>query len=341
MKVLRNLLFAVLGLLAIVLIAGLIIPKETIVERSTDIEAPVSMVYESVNSLQDWQKWSPWEERDPDQQSEFSGEPGAIGSSYYWNGNDDVGEGTMTITEVEEGSSVSVNLEFVRPWPGEADAKIALAPNEDGSTKATWYFSSVSPYPYNVMNLFMNMDDMLGPDYEKGLGYLKNMVEGQIKGMPFGGHEVKVVNIEARHYLGVRETVAFADMDAFYGRVMPQVAAAMGQMGKMDDATSGSAYYTWDMENEQTDVFAGMFHADELTASEGLATYSVPAGKAAMIKYYGDYSGLGNAHGAIDSFFQATGLTPGEVALEDYVIGPGTETDTSKWFTRIIYPIGK
>jgi effector-binding domain-containing protein len=341
MTTLKNLLFGVLGLLALVLIAGLIIPKESLVERSIDIDAPITMVYESVNSLQDWEKWSPWEERDPNSEKKYDGEPGAIGSSYYWNGNDDVGEGTMTITEAQAGESVTVKLEFIRPWPGEADAKVVLAANEDGSTKATWHFSSVSPYPYNVMNIFMNMDDMLGPDYEKGLGYLKRMVERQTKGMPFGGHEVKIVYMDTRHYLGIRETVAFADMDAFYGRVMPQVAAAMDQMGKIDEATSGSAYYTWDTENEQTDVFAGMFHADEMTAPDGLTVYTVPSCKAAMIKYYGNYSGLGNAHSAIDSFFQTTGLTPGEVALEDYVIGPGTETDTSKWFTRIIYPIGK
>jgi hypothetical protein len=105
---------AVLVVAAVAYVA--IQPSTFRVARAAVIAAPAAVVYAQVADFHAWQAWSPWEKLDPDQRREISGPPSGTGAVYFWSGNDQVGEGRMTIVEARPGELVGIKLEFLKPW---------------------------------------------------------------------------------------------------------------------------------------------------------------------------------------------------------------------------------
>jgi hypothetical protein len=169
-------------LVVLILIAGLGLVIETRpsayhVERSTTVNASTDAVYGHVADLHQWGAWSPWDKLDPAMKKDYSGDAGAIGSSYHWTGNDKVGEGRMTVTQADPGKDVGFDLEFIKPFAGKCKTGFAFAP-EGAGTKVTWTMDGTSNFMAKAMELFAgNMDKMIGPDFEHGLAGLKQVVE--------------------------------------------------------------------------------------------------------------------------------------------------------------------
>lgn len=175
-KVLKVIGVILLLIIAFVLIAGIFVSKTYHLEKSISINAPKEKVWSNVNSLQKMMKWTPFLDRDPNAQGSYEGQEGAVGSVYRWKGNKEVGEGNQTITKIDGPNSILTHLSFIEPFSGEADAYMNLT-DEGGGTKATWGFDTKYAYPMNVMQLFINMDEMMGAEYDKGLSRLKKISE--------------------------------------------------------------------------------------------------------------------------------------------------------------------
>jgi hypothetical protein len=165
---------------AIPLIAALFISKEVNYEKSIVINAPIEVVWEQVNSLEDLDKWSPWNDYDPNMKKEMTGTDGTIGAMESWESQvDQVGKGSQTITKIEAPNLFETNLKFYTPYESEAKAYIQL--NEENSgTKVTWGFNSEMPYPMNMMKLFMNFEEAMDKDWNNGLAKLKSICETPI-----------------------------------------------------------------------------------------------------------------------------------------------------------------
>jgi hypothetical protein len=169
-------------MILLILVAGLLVliqsrPNTYHVERSTTVNAPADAIYSHVADLHNWAAWSPWEKLDPAMKKDYAGDPGAVGSSYHWAGNDKVGEGRMTITKTDPGKDVDMDLEFIKPFAGKCKTALAFAPDGAG-TKVTWSMDGESSFMAKAMELFGgNMDKMIGPDFEHGLAGLKSLVE--------------------------------------------------------------------------------------------------------------------------------------------------------------------
>src|SRR5215212_7286991 len=97
-RILRVLLVLVL-LIGIFCIVVALQPAEYRVTRSATIAAPPQVVFNQVNDFHDWEAWSPWGKLDPAAKNSFEGPAAGTGAMFSWNGNKDVGEGKMTITE--------------------------------------------------------------------------------------------------------------------------------------------------------------------------------------------------------------------------------------------------
>ncbi len=333
MKVLKILLYILLALVALFLILGLFAPKVASVERSVSIDAPRAQVWGAVNSLKSMDKWSPWIEQDPDVKQTYEGQDGAVGSKNTWE-SEIIGSGSQTITKIVPNERIETELEFTAPRQGMADAFVTVG-DDDKATKVTWGFSTESPYPWNAMNLFMNMDKMIGGEFEKGLGKLKKLVES----MPtkYRGYEVKVEDMGEMHFVGKKATVS---MDALADFFKDNLGAAAQFAGDNMAGAPVGLYFTWDDENKQTECLAGVPCKKAVTnAPKGMESYTMPAGKAAVIDYYGAYDGSMEAHMAMDDYLKATGQELGGAVMESYVTDPGEEPDPAKWLTKIYYPI--
>jgi hypothetical protein len=145
------------------------------VTRSTVIPAPAQDVFPLVNSFREWPKWSPWESVDPDMQRTYSGAESGVGAKYAWSGNRKAGAGNMEITESREPDVIRIRLEFIKPFPAVNPTTFTFVP-EGGGTRVTWTMTGEHKGIGKVFALFMNMDKMVGGDFEKGLASLASVV---------------------------------------------------------------------------------------------------------------------------------------------------------------------
>lgn len=176
---------AVLGV-AVVVIIGLAStkPDVMVIERSVVIKAPPEKLFAKVNNLHSWIEWSPYEAMDPNVKRTFNGPEAGKGAVYAWDGNNDVGAGSMEITEITEPSNVKLDLHFLKPFKGDNKVNFSFVPVSvpeanatEAATKVRWTMSGESPFMCKVMQVFCNVDDMCGKDFEKGLAKLKTLSE--------------------------------------------------------------------------------------------------------------------------------------------------------------------
>ncbi len=173
-------------LIALIVIVGIFVavvalqPSEYRVSRSATLSAPVSAVFAQVNDFHSWETWSPWAKLDPAAKTTYEGPSSGTGAIFRWVGNSDVGEGNMTITESRPSDLIKIRLEFIKPFPGVSTTEFTFKP-EGGGTAVTWTMSGTNNFIGKAMCLFMNMDKMVGGDFEKGLANMKSVVEAAPK----------------------------------------------------------------------------------------------------------------------------------------------------------------
>jgi len=176
-----KILIGIAALIAVVLIAAAFQPTAFTVSRSTLISAPPSAIFPEVNDLHRWAAWSPYEKLDPGMQRTFEGAPAGVGAVYAWAGNSQAGSGKMTITDSRPGELIGIKLEFFKPMAGVAQATFGFQP-ESGQTRVTWAMTGTNNYVGKIFCLFMNMDKMVGGQFEEGLAALKaNAEAGGVK----------------------------------------------------------------------------------------------------------------------------------------------------------------
>jgi len=151
-------------------------PDTLRVQRSATIKAPPDKIYPLITDLRRWSVWSPWEKKDPAMKRTFGGADSGQGAVYAWQGNSDVGEGRMEIVEATPPSKVAIKLDFIKPLEGHNVAEFTLTPKGD-ATDVTWVMYGPTPFIGKVLGIFMNMDAMIGRDFEAGLASLKTATE--------------------------------------------------------------------------------------------------------------------------------------------------------------------
>jgi hypothetical protein len=170
-------LVVVIGIFAVIVATR---PDTVRVERSATISAPADVTFAFVNDFHQWNAWSPWAKKDLNQKTTYEGPANGVGASMSWVGNDQVGEGKMTIADSKPNADVAVKLEFIKPMPMQSDVEFAFAP-AGADTNVKWIMTNHPNFMMKGMGLFMDMDKMVGPDFEKGLASLKGLAEAEAK----------------------------------------------------------------------------------------------------------------------------------------------------------------
>ena len=151
-------------------------PSEFRIVRTATMSAPAPAVFAQVNDFHKWEAWSPWAKLDPAAKNSFEGPPAGTGAIFRWAGNNQVGEGSMTITESRPNELIRFNLEFLKPMAGTSTAEFTFKPEGDQTT-VTWSMSGKNNFIAKAICLFMNMDTMVGGKFEEGLAAMKSIVE--------------------------------------------------------------------------------------------------------------------------------------------------------------------
>jgi hypothetical protein len=176
--------FEIIAIIAVVLaiaIAAVLIlaaakPNTLLVQRAIRIKAPADRIFPLINDFHQWVTWSPYENKDPAMKRTYSGADSGKGAVYAWDGDKNVGSGRMEILETASAAKIVIKLDFFKPFEGHNTAEFTMLPQGD-ATNVTWTMTGPAIFMSRVMQVFMNLDRMIGRDFETGLANLKKLTE--------------------------------------------------------------------------------------------------------------------------------------------------------------------
>jgi hypothetical protein len=167
------------ALAVIVIVFAVIValqPSEYRVVRTATISAPAPAVFAQVNDFHKWEAWNPWGKIDPAMKQTYDGAPAGSGAIYTWAGNKEVGEGRMTIIESRPSELIRIKLEFFKPFAAVNTTEFTFKPQEN-QTLVTWGMTGKNNFMAKTIHMFMNVDKMIGDQFDKGLAQMKAIVE--------------------------------------------------------------------------------------------------------------------------------------------------------------------
>ena len=162
--------------IAAVLVLAATKPGTLRVVRSASIRAPAEKIFPLISDFQQWRSWSPWEDKDPAMKRTYGGAESGKGAVYAWDGDKNVGSGRMEILETSALSKIVIKLDFFKPFEGHNTAEFTMLPQGD-ATHLTWVMHGPANFMSRLIQVFMNLDNMIGKDFEAGLANLKKLTE--------------------------------------------------------------------------------------------------------------------------------------------------------------------
>lgn len=337
MKILKTLGALLLIAIAIVTILIMVLPVKQMLVRTTVINAKPATVYEYLSKLSNFNKWSVWSQNDSSMINTITGTDGTLGAINTWKGDSALsGEGKIEITSLKIEQKIKHHISFLQPEKMEADADFKLE-EINGKTKVTWTFEKATPRPWNIFNLFGNLDKEMGKDFEQGLANLKAAIEKESTATTGKTYDVLPLNFPSTTYAIRRQQVNWTDMPSFFAKHLPQLYEQALNV-KATPGTPSGLFYVWDEANQQADMAAAVSVAEGTIFSDTtIKVVTLPGSKAVYVNYYGAYDKFAEAYASIDQYLTANNLKQKPPAIEQYITDPKVEKDTARWLTKIIF----
>ena len=177
---LKIILIALAVIVIVLVVVVAMQPSKFRVVRSATIFAPAPAVFAQVNDFHKWEAWNSWGKIDPAMKQTYEGAPSGTGAIYTWAGNKEVGEGRMTITESRPNELIRIKMEFFKPFAATNTAEFTFKP-EGNQTVVTWSMAGDNNFMAKAIHLVMNMDKMIGGQFEKGLAEMKSVAQATAK----------------------------------------------------------------------------------------------------------------------------------------------------------------
>jgi effector-binding domain-containing protein len=329
----KKVLYVIIGLLVLYLILCLVGPSKVDVSKSIAINAPADVVQKYVADFKNFAQWSPWQAKDPNMSVTYSGEAGQIGSKYEWEGNKEVGKGIMEITAIN-GDTVQQKLTFLKPWKGGGDVYL-ISTAEGSGTNFTWATTFPMAFFMRPMGLFMNMEKMVGKQYEEGLARLKTVIETQASAAPKSEYQITEMEWPEKTYFGSKKTMLEQPKIAGYlAENFPRIFSDFKKDNIVMESAPSLIIFSWNDATMSGEGAAALAASKEAPVKKW-EKYTIPAGKVLQLQYFGNYGQpMMKAYDALKAYMKEKNLTP-SWSIEEYVTDPMTEKDTAKWQTNI------
>ncbi len=331
MKVLKYLLFIVLGLGTLWILLCLFAKDAYRIERSMEIEAPTETVYAQVQYFKNFTNWSPWHFMDPDMKISIEGPDGEVGTVYRWDSDDKrVGKGYQKILTANPG-----RLEY------EVDFGLGVSPSffsikgDSSLTTITWVLDMHLPFLMRAGGMLTDINTYVGKDYENGLANLKKYCEA-LNPKKYRGFKVLEVERDTIQYAMIRQEVDFQDIFTFYGTQIPIALEASNKAGATMKGLPAGLFWQYDTVAMKTDMAIAIPLEKPMKAIPTLELLNL-GGKALVVDFLGDFALTAEAHAALEDYMADKKLQSIPPVLEEYVTDPNLEPDTAKWLTRVIY----
>jgi hypothetical protein len=167
-----------IALVAVLAIAGVLVaaamrPDSFRVVRTLSVQAPPEKLQPLIADLHQFNTWNPFN-RDPKVKGEYRGPATGPGSAYHFEGGKS-GAGSLRIVDTAP-RQVRMELHMLQPLEARNAIEFTLQPR-DGATDVTWSMQGAMPYVSRLIGLFVDMDRMIGAEFENGLAALKLRAE--------------------------------------------------------------------------------------------------------------------------------------------------------------------
>lgn len=334
MKFLKYLLFLVLIAIIGFAIYVAVQPNSFEVSRERTINAPAVVLYDNVIDYKNWEAWSPWVEKEPDLKLMFPEQTEGVGGSYSWEGKD--GLGNMKTIAANPKTSITQELQFEDFHPSRINW--TFEPNADNNTKVTWKMNSDKvPFMFKGFAAVSGgFDNMIGPDFERGLEKLDSLVVADMK-----KYSITVDGITQHGGGFYLYNTTSCRMDEFKAKMVEMMPKLGEFVAQNNIATAGAPYvnyHKWDEENN-----AVMFSccvpttAKIVTTEPGILTGRLEPFKAVKTVLKGDYENLKEAWETAMKYIPENGLefTENGPMLEAYLTDPMTDPNPANWITEI------
>jgi effector-binding domain-containing protein len=329
----------VIGILVVVALVYIALafagPAVVHVEREAVIEAPVDVVFPEVNTLSQWPNWDPWQKMDSAIVNTYSGAKSGVGCKNSWaSKHENVGNGSQEITASVENESITSHMNF--DGNGEADATFSFAA-EGENTHVKWSIDMPIPFAGRPFMLFMNMDKMLGSDFEKGLASLNEYCKAlYAANPPIVAAEVMVAPF---WIVSITDTITKAELEGIHEKLYGELGAVL-------------AANKLEMTGNPVGLLArvGRYYRGRSRVScccrseieEGRYEYCAVRwleDKAAKTTHLGWYTTLEQTHHAFEAWIAKQGKSVGGVRWEEYEDPALVLPDTAKVTTHLFIPI--
>lgn len=336
MKTLKTIGIGLIGVILLLLVIAFFLPSKVHIERSIEIKGNPANAYNLINRITEWKQWSPWHKLDTNAKWIYSEQTEGTGAWYTWESEvRNVGSGKLTITNSKPYEIISTALQFEKMTPAHSD--FIFTPTTDGY-KLTWTMDS--DMGLNPIGRWFGvfMDRMIGPDYEKGLQAIKEISERVPEKETIAGFDFEQRDMQALMIAGIRETVKMSEFNsAKFANWFGAIGKTL-ETGKIAPTGPPMAIY-YSFENETTDMEAAM-PVSSIGKDVGMVKFhELPACKALVVKYLGDYSGAARVYAATFDYFKTKGIEMVGAPMEIYITDPMMEKDTAKWLTEIVFPV--
>lgn len=332
MKVLKIFLYAILGILALYLLACIVLPDRFEVSRSIEIDADPTIVFNQVNNFTNWDNWEVWSEMDSTMSYSFGDRTYGVGASRSWT-SEKVGNGTMRITNSELLKQIDFDIS-IDDW-NTFEGHFIFEPTEMG-VKVTW--TDEGDLDFLVRGMGPIFDVMMGKDFEKGLSNLKAHCEG----LPARTGAVELISWPAQTYVYILDSCSVNDISTKLGELYGEVYQTIAMQGVMPTSQPFARYERFPLQAGDKDIVvlkAGTF-VEAVIETEGRVQLGTSQeGNTLQASHFGVYETVGKTHGALHEYAAEKGYVIQGSAYEMYLTDPAMESNPANWETNVIYEI--
>ena len=337
MKFLKWLLIVLLGLVLLLVVVALFLPKQVKVDRAISIDAPPYVVYGLLDNYRRFNEWSPWAKLDPKTEYEFSGPDSGVGAKMTWKSDHPhVGSGYQEITEAVINQRIKNHLDFGEN--GNGDAAFILKPEGEG-THVTWDFETYFGNDLIGRYVGLFMDKMLGPIYEEGLASLKTLAESEPK-MDFSDLESEVIEVTAQPvaYMHVKSAIDPQAISTALGGAFGAIGAFLQTNGLQMSGAPLTINHGVVTEYDVDAAIPINQKPENYDESGEVKVRDLYAGKVLKVIHRGAYTKLGDSYAKATAFIRSNGWEVAGASWDAYVTDPGN-TPEDALVTHMFIPI--
>lgn len=334
MKIFKRIGIGLVAIIALLVVVSFFLPSKAHVERSLVMKADESVIFEQINNLKNWEKWSPWHKMDPKMELTYEGPTSGEGAKYSWK-SEELGNGSLLITNILPNKSIKTDMTLMDGFVN--SGSYTFEKTEEG-TKVTWTMDCEFGWNPAFKYFGLCLDGMVGKDFEQGLASIKEIVESMpapVAEKP--SYSITETEIKAQPMISIKAKCKASEISQTLGSLYGQLMAFSGKNKITVTGAPFAIYHKYSV--EEVELEAGLPVDKAAKSSGNIIAGNINAGKVLTTKHFGKYEDSEFAHAAIDEFVKTNNKTITGSPWEVYVTDPGVEKDPSKWLTEIYYPV--